>query len=263
MNNRAFSLVELSIVLVILGLLTGGVLTGQSLIRASELRSVTTDYQRYIAAVQAFRDKYFAIPGDMSNATSFWGKDNTNCTTHTGTAATPGTCNGNGNGQLATATAVSTTGEMFRFWQQLALAGLVEGSYTGQAGAAGTGYEALIGTNVPRSKISNAGWTAYWYIGPYAGDTFLYALDYGQPLAFGATVVGNATINPALKPEEAWNIDTKMDDGKPARGNVIAAWWNNACAAADDGTHANNDLVASYKLTDTTQQCALLFVKAY
>ena len=59
-----FSLVELSIVLVILGLLTGGILAGQSLIRAAELRSISTDYSRYIAAVQAFRDKYFALPGD-------------------------------------------------------------------------------------------------------------------------------------------------------------------------------------------------------
>ena len=67
----AFSLVELSIVLVILGLLVGGVLSGQSLIRAAELRSVTTEYSRYTTAISSFRDKYFALPGDMSNATSF------------------------------------------------------------------------------------------------------------------------------------------------------------------------------------------------
>ena len=48
--RQGFSLVELSIVLVILGLLTGGILAGQSLIRAAELRAVTTEYQRYTAA---------------------------------------------------------------------------------------------------------------------------------------------------------------------------------------------------------------------
>ena len=72
-TRYGFSLVELSIVLVILGLLVGGVLTGQSLIRAAELRSVSTEYSRYVASVHTFRDKYFALPGDMTNATQFWG----------------------------------------------------------------------------------------------------------------------------------------------------------------------------------------------
>lgn len=89
---RGFSLIELSIMLVILGLLVGAVTAGQSLIRASELRSVTTDIERYRAGIATFRDKYFGLPGDLLNATSFWGKDNTNCPTHTGTNATPGTC---------------------------------------------------------------------------------------------------------------------------------------------------------------------------
>ena len=76
--RAAFSLVELSIVLVILGLLTGGILTGQNLIRAAELRSVVTEFQTYQTAVMTFRDKYFALPGDMTNATDFWG-EMTNC----------------------------------------------------------------------------------------------------------------------------------------------------------------------------------------
>ena len=79
--QRGFSLVELSIVLVILGLLTGGILAGQSLIRASELRAVSTEFQRYVAAVNTFRDKYFMLPGDMSNATAFWGEDAAQCDT--------------------------------------------------------------------------------------------------------------------------------------------------------------------------------------
>ena len=84
MARSGFSLVELSIVLVILGLLTGGILAGQSLIRAAELRSVATESQRYMAALNSFRDKYFALPGDMANATAFWGAQN----------ATPATCHG-------------------------------------------------------------------------------------------------------------------------------------------------------------------------
>ncbi len=54
--KNGFSLVELSIVLVILGLPTGGILAGQSLIRAAELRSVSTEYNRFVTATQSFRD---------------------------------------------------------------------------------------------------------------------------------------------------------------------------------------------------------------
>jgi len=70
--KNGFSLVELSIVLVIVGLLVGGVLTGKSLIRAADLRSVSTDYEGYRTATSAFRDKYFGLPGDITNASSFW-----------------------------------------------------------------------------------------------------------------------------------------------------------------------------------------------
>ncbi|MGB1539971.1 MAG: prepilin-type N-terminal cleavage/methylation domain-containing protein, partial [Rickettsiales bacterium] len=56
--NRGFSLVELSIVLVILGLLTGGILGGQSLIRAAEMRAIATEYDAWKTAVNVFKDKY-------------------------------------------------------------------------------------------------------------------------------------------------------------------------------------------------------------
>lgn len=72
-HRQAFSLVELSIVLVILGLLVGGILAGQSLIKASELRKIGADFTRYESAINAFRDKYFFYPGDLPNATQLWG----------------------------------------------------------------------------------------------------------------------------------------------------------------------------------------------
>ncbi len=260
-TESGFSLVELSIVLVILGLLVGGVLTGQSLIRAAELRSVTTEFQKYQAATNTFRDKYFALPGDMTNATAFWGAAHATpatCLTTTGTGTQ--TCDGNGNGLIDIGAAASQRSESFTLWAHLANAGLLEGSFSGFAGAANLG-DAVIGTNVPRAKLGNAGWTAF-IIGNFAGSADLYALDYGNMLIFGAEGTSD-TSAPVLKPEEAWNIDTKIDDGKPARGRVIARYWNNLCAAADDGTHANNDLNASYKLSDSSVQCTLYFVKVF
>lgn len=259
--KRGFSLVELSIVLVILGLLTGGILAGQSLIRASELRAVTAEYQRYAAAVNSFRDKYFAIPGDMNNATRFWGRQvaAAHCVTNSAAAvATPGACDGDSDSTLTAAGAASQSGEVFQFWKQLANAGLVEGSYTGLAGSGGVS-DSDAGVNVPTSKLGAGVWSIGYLAPTFAGSAQLYALDYGNHFVFGAVT---ASANPdaaILKPEEAWNIDTKLDDGKPAQGKIIARFWNNACAAADDGTHANTDLAASYKLSDSTVQCTLMF----
>ncbi len=262
MSKRAsaFSLVELSIVLVILGLLTGGILAGQSLIRAAELRSVSTEYNRYFTAVQSFRDKYFATPGDFNGATRFWGRLNSNadCATASSAAvATPGACDGNGDGNVTAPAAASQSGETYQFWRQLALAGLIEGTYNGLSGSGGNEHSVL-GSNAPASKLSNAGWSIT-YTGLF-GDTELYLLNYGPyTFEFGTAVATSRTFGPALKPEEAWNVDTKVDDGKPASGKVIARYWNNLCSAADDGSHANNDLVASYRLSDNALRCALYF----
>ena len=260
--KRGFSLVELSIVLVILGLLTGGILAGQSLIRASELRAVTAEYQRYAASTQTFRDKYFAYPGDFRDATKFWSRqiNAAHCPTNSGVAtinASSGACDGDGDGLMDYAVAGTEAGEMFQFWRHLALAGLIEGSYTGLAGA-GDFRQSDVGINIPKSKISTGGWGGVRYSGSFAGDANDFAIDVGNMFEYGGQTVWYPSGG-ILRPEEAWNIDTKMDDGKPASGKVIGRFWNNICSAADDGSSANNDLVASYRLTDTALRCALIF----
>ncbi len=258
-KSRGFSLVELSIVLVILGLLVGGILAGQSLIRAAELRSVSTEYSRYLTAMHSFRDKYFALPGDMNNATSFWGKDNTNCAAHTGTNATPGTCNGNNNAVLNLAASASATGENYRFWQHLALAGLIEGTYTGLAGG-GSISHAMIGTNAPRSKLNNAGWSIYPFPTTIAIDNAGWANfegTYGNQFLLGAEVSTSVTEGRAIKAEEAWNIDTKLDDGKPGTGTVRT--YENRCNDNTYSTTLPRANIANYRLNDTSIDCNLLF----
>ena len=66
-TEAGFTLIELSIVLVIIGLIVGGVLVGQDLIRAAEIRATITQVEKFNTAVNTFRDKYGAIPGDMNN----------------------------------------------------------------------------------------------------------------------------------------------------------------------------------------------------
>jgi prepilin-type N-terminal cleavage/methylation domain-containing protein len=258
--QRGFSLVELSIVLVILGLLTGGILTGQSLIRASELRSVTSDYQRYTAAVNTFRDKYFAIPGDMTNAESFWGTLNATAATCRDTASTSAlTCNGDGDGNIELFAGNSRSREYYRFWQHLANAGLVEGTFSGTwDGSANWGI--VLGTNVPRAKISNAGWGVIaqvdvaaiggWYNNIFQPSSSTHWLEFG-----GATSANSYLIDALLKTEEAWNIDTKLDDGSPGAGKITTfnPTQNPNCASS---ATANT---ATYQLSNSASSgCTLM-----
>ncbi len=163
--HRGFSLVELSIVLVILGLITGGILSGKSLIRAAELRSVVTEYQHHLTAVSMFQDQYEAIPGDFNDATRFWGKNNTSCAAHTGTAASPGTCNGGGDGYVQQATVAGGISEAVGFWQHLANAGLIEGAYGIVVGGGGQqGITSVSRVRTLRSRMPGGMWriVVFW-----------------------------------------------------------------------------------------------------
>lgn len=122
----AFTLIELSIILVIIGLLVGGVLVGQDMIRAAEIRALKNELHDLSLAVQTFKLKYNCYPGDCDNATSFFGKNSTLCNSHTGQPGSPGTCNGNGNNMLFTE---GTSSDGFYFWQHLTLANLVKYPY--------------------------------------------------------------------------------------------------------------------------------------
>ncbi len=263
--RHGFSLVELSIVLVILGLLVGGVLTGQSLIRAAELRSVATEYQKYTAAVHTFRDKYFALPGDMSNATAFWGAAHATpatCLTTVGTGTQ--TCDGNGDGHFYSAALPSQHGEVFAFWKHLANAGLIEGSFSGMSGP-DSNNDGLLGTNVPRSKLSQAGWAVTVYaMHNFVGSAFLFAYDYGNGFSFGKDNAQFSAENIAISADEAWNIDTKLDDGKPGTGKIIASTWGMCTNAAGNGGATLSDRInAAYRLSDTGERCALYFTKLF
>lgn len=252
--RKGFSLVELSIVLVILGLLTGGILAGQSLIRAAELRSASTEYQRYTAAIYAFRDRYMAFPGDMPNATKFWGEAAAGaaCATTQGTGTQ--TCNGNGNGLM---------GERWRAWQHLANAGLIEGTYIGtdpESGYQVGEWQGVDNVN-PKSKISRGRWA----IGASTSNVvplyeFLFINYDGNVLFLGTPMMTEYPIlrDNIVRPEEAWGIDMKMDDGLAISGNVwvnFGSGSDHSCTTASD----NNDRTAVYQLSLTRIACSMVF----
>ncbi len=253
-HNYGFSLVELSIVLVILGLLTGGILAGQSLIRAAELRSVSSDTQRYTASIQTFRDKYMALPGDMREATRFWtilAGDGINATCQNTAATSTPTCNGNGDGWINSSGSV-TFDERFRAWQHLGNAGLVEGSYTGRtSGANGSAACGTDGRACPMTKLGSSTTYSFASIGT-AGDTNVFA----RPSQANYIFLGSDTT-PGLTPEELWSIDTKLDDGRPAYGRIFTtkrtASFCSLCVTTDV------ESTAEYAVTDSTKRCCPYF----
>jgi prepilin-type N-terminal cleavage/methylation domain-containing protein len=251
-RNQGFSLVELSIVLVILGLLVGGVLTGKSLIRAAELRSITTDRERFVAAVQIFNEKYQALPGDMTNATRFWGT----AAACPGTSAQPSTdattCNGDGNGRVFGD--MITSNESYRFWQHLANAGLISGTYSGVTGG-GTNQNTSITANSPTGKISNQLWFIWnWPTAASRGPGWFDG-EYGNRLSTGRAVVNGEPSGGLVTTEELWGIDKKLDDGKPAKGLVMV---NPVCTDAT----SNSDLESDY-LIPSTLSCMIVFPNAF
>lgn len=231
-GERGFTLVELSIVLVIIGLLIGGVLKGQELIESSRLNSVATQYNGYLAAVNTFQDKYSALPGDMLSP----GTTLPNCGTG-GTCSTAG--NGNsiiGNTLATPQTAAAANSENMRAWQHLAKANLVTGvqetgaTYGAQYPQARTGG----GFNIVNATVG--GTTGHWFrLGPgqTAPTAALTATDGAQ----------------ALSPSQVATLDRKMDDGIPQSGNV----------QTDVGSAGTGCTGATYTENNTGKNCNVLF----
>jgi prepilin-type N-terminal cleavage/methylation domain-containing protein len=124
--QSGFTLVEIAIVLVIIGLLLGGVLKGQEMIENAKTKSILNDMKAVQAAYNGYIDRYKAIPGDETVATMLargWG----------------GTVGGNGNGVLLITAAQTFTngGEQGPFWRAMRASGLLQGDPTAAANATG------------------------------------------------------------------------------------------------------------------------------
>jgi len=261
--SAGFTLVEMSIVIVIIGLLIGGILMGQNLFHAAHIRSVYTDAQSYITAIGYFHDKYESLPGDMYNAESVWGTAAAGAACDITNNSDKTTCSGNGNGRIEWGVVVGAAGtetnEMFRAWQQLNNADMIAFKATGIAGGAGT-YDAVPGSNVPSSRITGAGFTLVDAVGPGLNPAWFIGPTYNNALYFGATTPTTVTQSPALSAADAESIDKKIDDGKPGTGSVVT-YTNSyypSCASSDTaGT-------ATYVLSSSTSRvCNMIFITGF
>lgn len=191
-SNKGVSLVELAIVVLIIGLVLSMVLTGKTMMRQAGLRGIINEVSSFRQAIQLFKHQYGSIPGDISNATDFW----------------PNTTNGNGNQSYRNGREFFAEG--YKAWQHLSLAGLIPGKYDGIK----RGNRAIIGKNVPRSKLSGGG---YSLIYDNRMNSSRAPLNKNM-IRLGAEHPHWNTSYGLISPSEAMSIDVKIDDGKPDRG---------------------------------------------
>ena len=120
-KQNGFSLVEIAIVLVIIGLLMGGVLKGQELIESAKAKNIAQDFRAISTAVLAYQDRFRALPGDDRGAAARW----------SGACSVTGNSNGlidgaNWNGASGTEPACA--------WEHLRRANLLTGDAQAQGG---------------------------------------------------------------------------------------------------------------------------------
>src|SRR5262245_1459346 len=182
-SQKGFTLVEIAIVLVIIGLLLGGILKGQEMINQAKIKNVIADITGVSAAMYGYQDRYRALPGDDPGA-GRW-------------TSTPAAKPGNGNGVIEKKYNSGTDDEESRlFWDHLRRAGFIGGS----------------GQEQPFNAVS--GKTGI-QTGDGAGTGGVLGTDDGKEL-FGGLILCTANLPDKI----AISVDSQMDDGKGKAGSV-------------------------------------------
>ncbi len=213
-DEKGFTLVELAIVMVIIGLLIGGILKGQEMIANAQVSATVAQLKGVSAAANTFQDMFDALPGDITVP----GVRLQGC------AAAP--CNTAGNGDSIIGGVPGTVaGENLSFWAQLNAADLL----TGVDGSAVAAW----GRALPSAKAGGGltvGYTATGALtnGLGTGRGGHYIMLQGSPAAVASA---------ALSASEAARMDRKMDDGAPGTGSVISS---GAAACGNATTYTEN-----------------------
>ena len=228
-HQSAFTLVELSVVLVIVALIAGAVMGGQVLMTNYKIKSLITLIETVETATSMFVDKYNAVPGNFASASTVFGT--TNC------PASP--CNGDGKGLVRYRASDNKNYEPYNFFKHLSLAGLIDGKYDG--------------TNTPISQWKKVIMTARYVNGTALEGTFFRAgnmLEIGNPNA-----PYNLGQEYAFTSNEAYMLDVKMDDGIADTGNIygISLSSGNGCPVYSSSGSAG------YNLTKKTIDCFIVY----
>jgi prepilin-type N-terminal cleavage/methylation domain-containing protein len=190
-TQKGFTLVEIAIVLVIIGLLLGGILKGQEMITQAKIKNVIADMSGVSAAMYGYQDRYRALPGDDKAANPRWSSADA----------------GDGDGIIeGTYLSTTATDESVNFWHHLRLAGFVSGTGTEQP------FNAVSG----RMGVQTGDGTANT-----PGAVLATAADPGPPAVAAVPGFGSLMMCSANLPDKiAISVDAQMDDGVGRTGSV-------------------------------------------
>lgn len=207
-KQSGFTLVEIAIVLVVIGLLLGGILKGQQLINSARVRNLADQNSGVQAAYYGFVDRFRNLPGDMRPAAAcaaIGAAVDPLCST------TP-TVGGDGDGRIEIPAAGNVT-EIGAVWSHLSVAGFLTGSYSGDP-ADEAGYR--------NTSVANGEVPANAFQGPILLGHFDYYVDgalatQGSVTRLGYSFGGNIPV-PLLR-----DLDQKLDDGVAGTGVLRSA----------------------------------------
>ena len=190
-NNveSGFTLVEIAIVLVIIGLLLGGILKGQEMITQAKIKNVINDFNGITAAVTSYQDRYRQLPGDDQNAAGRWASLTSPPKSGDGNGTVAGLYNANDTSQAG---APAATAESNLFWQHLRIAGFVPGPTIG------------LGSGTPPPNATGG----------------LVGVETGAPGTNGMGFTSLIVCTSNLPDKVAVAVDTQMDDGNATLGAV-------------------------------------------
>lgn len=237
-KKSAFSLIELSIVLIIIGLLIAGVTGGASLIKSSELRAAISEARGWSTAVNGFYNQFNAFPGDYINPLGAKkgavGNGNSQINAYTILANPSGDLSASANCITAgvAGTVSGYKGCMYEdnvAWYQLKSAGILDTntvsdptlSFPDSTASWSVANNATYGTTNPGSKIKSSGWVFDYNTTSLQNVVILTGAVATAPASVAAYVDGTKTTG-AITPADALSIDTKVDDGVANAGRVRA-----------------------------------------
>ena len=250
-QTKGFTLVELSIVLVIIGLLIGGILIGQSMIETAKVNRFISEVQQYEIAAKNYKSRFRYFPGDHPTAYDIFGSD-CGIDNDPATASWNG-CNGNGDHKLSSGNYTETSS----FWYHLSQSGLLGKTRFGIMYAASASSQAA-GSTIPLFSLDeNLVGTAF------SNSSWLYGnapSSYGtNGIWFGVCYIGGCDPY-YLSVSLTRAIDAKADDGKPGTGNFYG-FRSSADVTAGHCVTSLSYITSEYKGDDTGDGagCAFTF----
>lgn len=218
-NESGFTLVELAIALMIIGLLIGGVLKGIELVENARVTQVMRNVKGYETAVTAFQSMYVAMPGDINNPSARL--PSCDAVNHAVCANA-----GNGNGMVGTSNTTGATApdpvaideENRNFWLHLAVTGLISG--VEPQGTSDPVTDGIIwGEAYPASPVIGAGYMIQHMRMNGAASYQANARFSGHFIELRGVTIGTPGV---LTGNQAVQIDNKFDDGSPISGDIFA-----------------------------------------